>query len=69
MSTVTISPKYQVVIPKEAREQIRLKKGQKVIVIVKNGIISLVPARPLTELKGFAKGVTSHGLREKKERI
>ena len=69
MSTVTISPKYQVVIPREAREKMHLKKGQKVMVIVKNGVISLIPERPLTKLKGFLSGMKTDNLREKKDRI
>lgn len=69
MSTVTVSPKYQVVIPREVREKIRLKSGQKVVVIVKQGVISLIPDRPLTKLRGFAKSLSQRGLREKKERI
>ncbi len=69
MSSVTVSPKYQVVIPKEARERMHLKKGQKMIVIVKNGILSLIPDRPLVDLKGFIKGMSPRGLREKKNRI
>lgn len=67
MSTVTVSPKYQVVIPKEAREKIHLKKGQKMIVIVKGRVISLIPDRPLSELRGSAKGISLKGLREKKD--
>ena len=69
MGTVTLSPKYQVVIPKEAREKVHLKKGQKIVVIVKGGIISLIPERPLKELRGFAKGISREGLRDKRDRL
>jgi len=64
MGTVTISSKYQIVIPKEAREKVHLKKGQRIFVIVKGGIISLVPERSLAQLRGFARGMNFRGLRE-----
>lgn len=69
MSIVTISPKYQVVIPKEAREKMQLRKGQKVAVVVKSGVISLIPERSLSSLRGFAKGIDPRGLRSKQDRI
>lgn len=61
---VTVSPKYQVVIPSEVRERLKLKPGQKVAVIEKDGVVHLIPIRPLKELKGMASGVTSKGLRD-----
>ncbi|MBI2119137.1 MAG: AbrB/MazE/SpoVT family DNA-binding domain-containing protein [Elusimicrobia bacterium] len=69
MGIVTISPKYQVVIPKEAREKTHLKKGQKMIVVVKSGIISFIPSRELSEFRGFAKGMDKQNIREKKDRV
>ncbi len=69
MSIARISPKYQLVIPKEAREKAHLRKGQDVAVLVKGQIITLVPVRPLKHLKGFAKGMSREGIREKKDRI
>ena len=69
MNTVTVSPKYQVVIPRDVREQFHIKKGQKMIVVVKGGVITFVPDRPLSELRGFLKGMKPGDLREKKDRI
>ena len=69
MNRVTVSPKYQVVIPKDAREQMHIKKGQKMIVVVKGRVLTYVPDRPLSELRGFLKGMKPGGLREKKDRI
>lgn len=69
MGTVKVSPKYQVVIPREVREKIHLKKGQEMVVIVKGGIVSFIPSHPLGKLKGFLRGMSKEGIREKKDRI
>ena len=65
---VVLSPKYQIVMPKEVRENLGLKKGQKFAVIVKNGVISLVPVPSLEELRGIAKGIEMREVREDEER-
>ncbi len=69
MGITTISPKYQVVIPKEAREKLKLKKGQKMVVVVKGGVVHMIPEKPMTYFKGFLKGMDSKNLREEKERV
>lgn len=69
MPTTTISPKFQVVIPKEVREKLRLRPRQRVQVLEKGGVITLVPEVPLKSLKGFAKGISLTGIREKKDRM
>ncbi len=69
MASVTISPKYQVVIPKGVREKLKLKPGQKVAVLEKNGIVHVIPIKPLTELRGIAKGLSTKDLREEDERF
>ena len=66
---VILSPKYQIVMPKEVRKNLGLKKGQKFAVIVKNGVISLVPVPSLEELRGIAKGIEMRKVREDEERI
>jgi len=66
---VVLSPKYQVVIPREIRENLKLKKNQKLAVIVKNGVISLIPIPSLDELRGMAKGIEIKQIREEGERI
>lgn len=68
MSTITISSKYQIVIPKEIREKLRLSPRQRLQVLEKGGVISLVPEVPLKSLKGFVKGMDQSNLREKQER-
>ncbi len=57
MQTVTISPKFQVVIPKKIRERLQLTPGQKVQAIVYEGRIELIPLRPMKEMRGFLKGI------------
>jgi len=57
MSTVTVSPKYQVVIPRQVREEFGIKPGEKVQVFVYEGRIELVPVRPLRRMRGFVRGI------------
>lgn len=64
MSTVTISPKFQVVIPKEIRYKLGLKPGQKVQAMAYDNRIELIPVRPLTELRGFLAGIDTTVERE-----
>lgn len=64
METVTISPKFQVVIPKGIRERLKLRSGQKVQAILYDDRIELVPVRPAKALKGFLKGIDTTVARE-----
>ncbi|MDA8141497.1 MAG: AbrB/MazE/SpoVT family DNA-binding domain-containing protein [Desulfobacteraceae bacterium] len=64
MQTVTVSPKYQVVIPKAIRETMRLRPGQKLKVIEYEGRIELLPDKDISELKGFLKGINTEFERE-----
>lgn len=68
MSTTTISPKYQVVIPKNVREKLRLKSGQKMMVVVKGGVVHMIPEKPLESFRGFLRGMNTKGIREDKDR-
>ncbi len=69
MKTVTLSSKYQLVIPREVRERLALEAGARLTVIEKGGVLYLVPERPLSELRGIARGTRRKGLREKKDRL
>ena len=69
MARTKVSPKYQIVIPKEVRESIGLRIGQEMQVVAKGGVITLVPERPLASLRGFARGIRTDDLREKKDRV
>jgi AbrB family looped-hinge helix DNA binding protein len=64
MDTVTVSPKYQVVIPKNIRDALQLRPGQKMKVIEYNGRIELIPDRNISDLKGFLKGINTDFIRE-----
>ncbi len=52
MNTVTISPKFQVVIPRQIRESLKLRSGQKVQVIEYDGRVELVPLLTMKSLRG-----------------
>jgi AbrB family looped-hinge helix DNA binding protein len=69
LSVVTVSSKFQVVIPLEVRERMSLRPGQKVVVIEKDGIVHLIPEKPIQEMRGFVKGVTTENLREEEDRL
>jgi len=64
METVTISPKFQVVIPKGIRTRLKLKAGQKIQAMVYQDRIELVPVRPVRQLKGFLRGIDTDVIRE-----
>ena len=65
MQTVTVSPKYQVVIPKSIRDALKLRPGQKMRVMEYDGRIELIPDRDISELRGFLKGIDTRFEREK----
>jgi len=65
MSTVTVSSKFQVVIPKDIRERLRLEVGQKFQVIEYGDRIELVPVKNLRDMRGFLKGMDTTIEREK----
>ena len=64
MDTLTISPKFQVVIPKAIRELLKLRPGQKVQAIVYNNRIELIPVRPIDQMRGFVQGIDTDVERE-----
>jgi len=68
LATTTISPKYQVVIPKNIREKLRLKSGQKMTVVAKGGVIYFIPEKPLSFFRGLLKGMDRGDIREDEER-
>ena len=57
MTAVTVSPKFQVVIPKEIRESMGIVSGQKVQVLAYQNRIELIPLKPMKELRGILKGI------------
>ena len=64
MDTVTISSKFQMVIPRAIREKWNIKPGQKVRLIVYGNHLEVVPVRDIREARGFLKGMSSDIERE-----
>lgn len=64
MYSVTVSPKYQIVIPKSIRETLQLRPGQKMQVIEFEGRIELIPELDIKQLQGFLKGINTAFKRE-----
>ncbi len=56
MEQVTVSPKYQIVIPKKIREAMKIRPGQKLTMFAEDRYIHLVPLRSIKELEGLLKG-------------
>ncbi len=69
MPKVTISPKFQIVIPKPIRERLKLKPRQQVSILEKDGLIYVIPSRSIKELRGYLKGMDTSDLREHQDRI
>ncbi len=69
MDTVTLSPKFQVVIPRRIRERMNLNPGEKIEVIGYDDRIELVPIRPMSEMRGFLQGLDATFEREEKDRV
>jgi AbrB family looped-hinge helix DNA binding protein len=69
MARAVISPKFQIVIPKEIRERLDLRPGQVVSLIARDGFVNLVPQRPIGELRGLLKGADTSGYRDKTDRF
>jgi len=68
MNTVTISSKYQVVIPRPIREQFNLKPGQKIMFIPYNNTLRVVIVHPIGEAEGIFEGIDTDPHREKEDR-
>lgn len=64
MTEVTVSPKYQIVIPKEIRESMGIVSGQKVQMMSYQGRIEVIPLKPIKQMRGFLKGIDTSVARE-----
>ncbi len=64
MITVTVSPKFQIVIPRPIRDNLQLRPGQKMQVVEYDGRVELIPERDIEELRGFLKGINTEFERE-----
>jgi AbrB family looped-hinge helix DNA binding protein len=64
LSRVTVSSKYQIVIPKDVRERLKIRPGQKVEAFAIGDRIELVPVGPISKMRGFLKGMDANFERE-----
>jgi AbrB family looped-hinge helix DNA binding protein len=64
MDVVTVSPKFQVVIPLSVRRSLGIKPGQKVQVVLYQDRIELIPLLPAKRARGFLKGISTTVKRE-----
>ena len=69
MTAVTVSPKYQVVIPRSVRERMHLRPGERLQVISFDDRIELVLIRPMREMRGFLKGLDPTFVRDEDDRV
>lgn len=60
MSIVTVSSKYQVVIPGEVRKHLGIRPGQKCQVMLYDGRIEVIPVKPMKQMRGFLRGIDAH---------
>ena len=64
METVTISPRFQIVIPQQIRESMRLRSGEKAHVLAFRNRIEIIPIRDARALRGYLKGIDTSVVRE-----
>jgi AbrB family looped-hinge helix DNA binding protein len=69
MDAVTVSPKYQVVIPLKVRERMRVKPGQKMHVIAYDNMVVFIPVRPIKQARGSLKGIDTRIERDEADRV
>ena len=69
MNAVKVSPKFQVVIPKEVRSRLSISAGDSLQVIPFEGRIELVPSKSAKELRGIARGIDTTVKREQSDRV
>jgi len=64
MPTVILSPKFQVVLPKEVRQKVGLRPGQRIQVIAYDDRIELIPVQPVEKMRGFLEGIDTRLTRD-----
>lgn len=68
MTRVTVSSKYQVVIPTEIRRALKIRKGQSLSMVNMGGVIELVPDRDIREMRGAFPQLTLDDIRDESDR-
>ena len=68
MEVVTVSPKYQVVIPKSIREYMKIESGEKVMMFEKDQVIHMIRVTNIRDFRGKFKNVSTEGLRDEEDR-
>ncbi len=68
MNTVTVSTKYQVVIPQKVRQSLHIQPGQKLQILEYGQHIVMIPIRPIQEARGSLPGIDTDPQREKVDR-
>ncbi len=64
MESVTLSPKFQIVIPSKIRNSLKLKPGLKIQILVYSNRIELIPLKKISEMRGFLEGISTEVERE-----
>lgn len=67
MDSVTVSPRYQLLIPEGVRQEIHIRPGDRMAAIVKHGILCYVPLRPFDQTKGMTPGLNTQDLRDRRD--
>lgn len=57
VTTVTVSPRFQVVIPQGIRDALGIKPGQRIQALQYQDRIELIPLRPMRKARGMLKGI------------
>ena len=65
MRSVTVSPKFQVVIPKEVHESIGIVSGEKIQTSTYTNRIERIPIKPMKKMRGLLKGIDTGVKRDK----
>ncbi len=68
MAFLTVSPKYQIVIPKEIRERLKIVPGQKVMMVLINGRVELIPINPIESYRGIFPSMDTSNYRDEEDR-
>ncbi len=66
---VTVTDKYEIVLPEEVREQLRIETGKHYVLIIRGETITLVPKKPVADFKGIFPDLDTDNYREKEDRI